>query len=655
MALSTTKKIFFSLVPVAALVFLLVAAEFGLRVFSSVAEEGLTRVVTYDGIEWYEVNRSFLRKYFPASTPIIPELKPALFRKQKHPDLFRVVTLGGSTMFGTPYDMNANIPGIVRKQLHARYPEKEIEVINWGASAISSNVILNLVQEVVRYEPDLVLVYMGHNEFYGPDGVGGTFLDRLLPWTTQWKYRLRELRLIQLFQSWLRKSVPTPSAGEEMNLMRQVSQGSLVPLHSSEADRIFGMFERNLTGILAVLADKHVPVIVSDVSSNLLFPPFVSDTLGLGSGALSEVERKYNEGKYVEVLRDLQAVLATDSTNASANFWTGKALLALGRGAEARTFFVKARDNDLLKFRAPEPINTIIRRVAQRAGVPCISSDSVLSKASPYGIPAESVFWEHLHPTATGYYLIAGGFVKAIDKGMFVAGESAVTRRPLLPFHTDSLSICWLELAYADLSIQHLTTRWPFERYRRKAVVLDSADDMMRQIVTQVYARTLGWNDGCYKSAAYFWSKGWYRAAMTTYAAMLEEYPYGFYTNYLLGSLLNHLGKPGDAVPYYVRSLESNPQYPKSRLDLGLIEVNRGNFDEAIQQLNTVLGMTADGGNHVERANAFYGLAAAYANKSDFEKALSSIDQALALVPDYSDALALRKTILQHSGRQAPR
>ncbi len=244
------RHIIFSLLPVTALLLLFVLAEVGLRVFSPRPPDALADTVSFDGIIWYQTNRTFLRKYFPAKTPLVPEFKTTLFRKEKTQNTFRIICLGESSMFGTPYDMNANIPGLVRKQLRRIYPGKEIEVVNLGASAINTNVIRDLAPELLAYQPDLILVYTGHNEFYGPDGVGASFLERHSSWMTRLKYAAREFRLMQLLQEWLGGSGGGGQKGETPNLMHQVSQGSLVALDSDETHRIVMLFEENLRAIL---------------------------------------------------------------------------------------------------------------------------------------------------------------------------------------------------------------------------------------------------------------------------------------------------------------------------------------------------------------------------------------------------------------------
>jgi tetratricopeptide (TPR) repeat protein len=611
--LSPLKKIVFSFTPVTLLVVVLVLAEILLRVLSPVKAEPLVTEAVYDRIEWYQVNRSYLGKYFPPGTPIVPEFKPSLFRRQKNDRIFRVMCLGGSTMFGTPYLMTANIPGIIRKQLRHLHPDRDIEVINWGASAINSNVVRELIGEILTFEPDLVLLYMGHNEFYGPDGVGASFLEKKIPGMTRLKHAMRQLRLMQVLQELFAGGGSSGESADDENLMRQVSEESLVPLHSDDAERVFELFRENLSSILMECKERSVPVIVSDVSSNLLFPPFAGDS-------------------------------------ASVSYSSGLAALERGEPESALNLLENARDNDLLKFRAPRRVNQIIRSVCEQQGVALVSSDSAFAAGND-GIPGDRIFWEHLHPKAHGYYLIATFFVAAIETMNLIEGADATQTPALLPFHPDSLSICWLDQAYADLSIQRLTGRWPFQDYRRETAVLHEADPALLQVATETYGRRITWDEGCYRSATYFWSRGNFRDALTTYEALLEENPSGFYTHYLLGSLWNNLGETERSMEHYLRSIGSNHEFSRSQLDVGLLLVNAGEFDPAIVFLSRALELVGPGGDTNLRATALYGLSAARANKGDFEKALAYLDTVLEIAPGHTDAQTLKAQILQEATR----
>ncbi len=634
MALSRKKAILFSIVPTFFFLLLLILVEIGLRIFAPSLSSPLFFPAPEIGVR---VNRGYLSKFFPASAPLIPELKPTALRSPKPPGSFRVLCLGESSMFGVPYEMTANIPAIFRKQLWHAMPGREVDVVNLAASAINTNVIKELAKESLPLEPDLVLIYTGHNEFYGPDGVGASFLERHFPFLTGWKYQLRDLRLVRLVQNALH-SMALKNAGE-LNLMKQVSQEAWVDLDSDDARRIFSLFEGNLREILSMYRERHIPVIVSDVTSNLMFAPFASAL----PGQLDDVRAAMNSGQTQEAQSLVERLALSNPSNAAVWYWQGQVALAMGDNEAAHAALSRARDLDMLKFRAPEQVNEVTRRVCREMNVPCVSADTLFASLSPKGIPGFDLFWEHLHPKVRGYYEIAEMFFReALRRGLV---PDAALPRPL-PFNTDTLAICWLDQAYGDLSIRALTSRWPFENVKVQPVVFLTSSENLKDIALQVYSNRLGWTIGCLRSAAELHRAGMYRAAATTYQAMIDEWSEGYYTRYLYGTVLKDSGDIPGALSQYAASIRLNPQYPYSRVDMGLIEINRGNFGAAERQLKTALDLSRqEDSPEMLQASIYYGLAAIAANKGDFATAVADLDNSLQLVPSYGPAKALKEAI----------
>lgn len=626
------------LLPYVGVLLLLFMAEFVIRWWAPEPDNPLFLEVRHDNIDWYKLNRRYLERYFPAGTPLVPEFKGGLIRKEKLPSTFRVFCLGSSSMFGTPYQMNANIPGIMRRQLRHLYPERDIEVLNAGASAINSNVILHLSKTLADYKPDLVCVYMGHNEFYGPDGVSASFLERTFPSLIQLKYDARAWHLTRKVASLFSGGTKDEDA---KNLMRQVSQGAEVSLESSEAQNVLSRFEGNLRAMIRVWQNAGVPVIVSDVSSNLMFPPFLSQPVN--PSLRQEVASALYRGEFAGALQRIEQV-DTSGGNAFLQYMKGEALLGLERVEEAKRALERARDLDLLKFRAPAEVNEVIRQVSREAGVVCVPADSILSAASTNGIPGPRMFWEHLHPTVEGYYLIGTRFAESI-RSRYLKDEGGAMQATLLPFDRDTLRICWLDEAYADLSIARLTSQWPFRDYSRSPAVLPGSPEQVLNIARAAYTRQLVWDEACYKSAEFFWRNGEIRKSLTTYAAVLEEYPTNFYAHYMLGNLLSTMGEQSAALHHFNRSVIANPDYPFPRLDAGLLLINQGSFDAALKVLLDALPLTTEKKYTALRANIYYAIGAAYANKGLIPSALQNLDEALKLRPDYQDALRLRQAI----------
>ncbi len=640
--MTTSKKIIFALFTIAFTGILFFGLEKSIEYLFPELHPKFLSEVTYDQIEWYQINRSFLKPYFPANDRLVPEFKPSLVRKQKTDKTFRILCLGESSMFGVPYQMTANIPGMVRRQLQHLYPEKEIEVINLGASAINTNVILHLTKEFLRLEPDLVLIYTGHNEFYGPDGIGASWLEKQFPAITQLKYNIRDLSIIRLIQSLGNTSSQPQSL--EVNLMKQVSNGALVDLNSFDAKKVFLNFERNLTDIIRSYRNHNIPVIVSDVTSNLRFSPFEYDSSQ--SKEYSEIQQLLSTKKYDLASAKFNSLSHLDSSNAYQQYLGGMISLGLNDVTKARFCFESARDYDLLKFRAPGTINFIIKNVCAVNSIPFFSSDSIFQLNSTNGISDTSLFWEHLHPKANGYYLIANGFVDKIQKENILP---PVHSRKNIPFTDDSLHISWLDRAFADVSMKNLTSKWPFRNFTVEQKFYPKADPVLKNVVDQVYSIGKVWDEGCYETAQRFWSTGNIHQAITTYRAVIDEYPYNFYAHYLLANALSQTGNIDEAILHYTISINSNPKYPFPKLDLGLIKINQGKFDEGITFLTDALQIAQKEQMITMQTTIYYGLGTAYANKKEFKKALMFAGQALQLQPHYQDAILLKQKILSLS------
>ncbi|MDC2888862.1 SGNH/GDSL hydrolase family protein [Psychrosphaera algicola] len=82
---------------------------------------------------------------------------------------------GGSTAAGFPYGRFGSLQGMLEQRFKRTYPHKNIEVINTAMAAVNSYTLMDFVDEIIEIEPDLILIYAGHNEYLGVMGVGSTF------------------------------------------------------------------------------------------------------------------------------------------------------------------------------------------------------------------------------------------------------------------------------------------------------------------------------------------------------------------------------------------------------------------------------------------------------------------------------------------------
>ena len=90
---------------------------------------------------------------------------PQSFPQEKLQKTRRVFCLGGSTTFGRPYDDRTSYVSWLRESLRELDSSHDWEVINAGGISYASYRLLNVAEEIIRYEPDLLIIHTGHNEF----------------------------------------------------------------------------------------------------------------------------------------------------------------------------------------------------------------------------------------------------------------------------------------------------------------------------------------------------------------------------------------------------------------------------------------------------------------------------------------------------------
>ena len=90
----------------------------------------------------------------------------AEFFTVKPPDTYRIFMVGGSTMFGAGATSDeTTIPGYLQQFLNEKDFGFDIEVINSGIQGADSNAELKLIeQKLVRFSPDLIIIYDGWND-----------------------------------------------------------------------------------------------------------------------------------------------------------------------------------------------------------------------------------------------------------------------------------------------------------------------------------------------------------------------------------------------------------------------------------------------------------------------------------------------------------
>jgi lysophospholipase L1-like esterase len=291
--------------------------------------------------------------------------------------------------------------------LEDAYAERDFEVVNCGVTAINSFALLDFVEEVVHYQPDLILIYAGHNEFVGPYGVTTPFVRVGNNWHLIRAHMfLQRLRLYQGLRELLDAASLWRGGGKEQDFGLHLVRRE-VYLDSQEHRATEANYRRNLGEIVRLARQRGVPVLLSTLVSNVQgFYPLRSQ------GPHPDLKGTILEpGKRMAFYT---AILEKFPHHAAAHFEAGQVFAGAGDFERAQWAFARARDLDAIHLRACSPFNRIIREVARDKGVILVDSEQVFGKHSPRGLVGNELVAEYLHPSVYGHYLMAQGMVEVL-------------------------------------------------------------------------------------------------------------------------------------------------------------------------------------------------------------------------------------------------
>lgn len=415
-----------ALLPIVAIVLM----EVGLRTFG-VADQQTQVFVTADAAgDFLALNPDYVSRYFNGFVPGVP-FTP--FQARKGPSTFRVFVLGGSTTAGFPYRFYHGFPGRLAGELEAARFGQRVEVVNLGLSAVNSYTVLDLARAALDYEPDALVIYTGHNEYYGAFGTGSNEAGiGGVPWLKHLVIRLRRTVLFTVVESLFRDpATPGPS---ERTLMAQVVRDADIRAGGEVFEAGIAQFESNMGRVLQLAQDAEVPVFIGTLASNLAGQPPL-----------------------------------TDDPDALTAFELGLVFLTEGNVDSARVALERARELDGLRFRAPAAINRWIRGQAPAYGATVVDIEGAFRRDSPGGIEGGDLFTDHLHPNARGYRIMASTFREHL-------GETETS----LTVHSDQ-TLDQMDDAHAQLLISRLLGDYPFTKDATDQEVTAAYESLLRR------------------------------------------------------------------------------------------------------------------------------------------------------------------------------
>ncbi len=440
-ALSLRRKLFYAAILAAiAVALLLGVTEAALRLAGYGYSPHFARRAQLPGGEtiWRE-NRWCTAPYF---SPALVR-RPVAFRlpEKKAPGTYRVFVLGSSAAMGDP-ESSFSFARVLETMLRAAYPRQRFEIVNAAITATNSHVARGIAADCARLEPDLFIVYEGHNEVIGPFGPSAVFApflrSEIATRATVW---LKGTRTGQLLAATSRAFSGGPGAPEKWGGMAMFLHRKTTD-DDPQLDAVRSHFRENLRAIAAAGQRAGASTLLCTVLTNQRdFAPFLSSHRpDLAPTDLARWDRHFAAAETAVQAKDFalaeteyRGALALDDRHAELVFRLGRLALQAGRNAEAKTLLARALDLDALRFRTDSKLNQIIRDLpsATAPSLQAVDLASSLAARSEHGIVGDEFLYEHVHLTLRGAYEVARELLPHIVADL--AQRRAVPANPLPP------------------------------------------------------------------------------------------------------------------------------------------------------------------------------------------------------------------------------
>jgi len=535
------KNIIFTLIYFFLIIFIILLVEIILRILNYGINTNIFIKAKY--IPYYVENPYFINKYHPGFIKEAYSDERTIFNVKKDKNEIRCFVIGGSTAQGWPYDSNHSFGKIsevfINKLLEGPFQKKErVNVYNVSYSAMSSYFIRDAAIKLLKYKPDFLIIYAGHNEYYGTFGYG----SRGNYWTKNLYLRLKEFKIFQLLINILKIEKPLVDKNNK-NLMAQLFANKTFEYDEKRDKSIASDFIKNIDYVVKKYNRYKIPVIfVSPISNLISMPPFK------GKDDDKYKDLIYN---YLSVInkRDKEGILKfykeTEGIKDNANILYLRAMselvLKLKEDKDILLSFINAKDRDLIPFRAR---NILVDKLREYANSKKYYNFYFIDLEKEYFESAglmgftNNYFVDHLHFNFDGQFFLSYFIVKKFfeihsyrDFGNLIEAYNSADIKKLKKFifFTD------LNELYVESTISSLTKKPPYDKmlisYSSPSLISSDNELLKDKELIETLNKERDWKNVFGIVVNYYLDKKEYNKAIEYVNSFIFSYP-GKYEGY---------------------------------------------------------------------------------------------------------------------------
>lgn len=541
---------------------------------------------------FYTINPDVGRRYF-FNLQHVPSTFNESFRKEKSNKSYRIFVLGESTARGYPYINNGSFHRMLKYRLDRTFPDKNIQIINLAITGINSYTLLDFTDEIIQMNPDAILIYAGHNEFYGAFGVSSNQSLGFSRSIVKEVIRLKKFKVVQIafdVSGKVKKIFSPKSADGNPTLMQQMAKNQSVVFGSKIYNLGLRQFEENSDELLKKYDRKNIPVFLSDIVSNEKGQkPFINrlkpttDTVRFMKEFRKGLE-DYKKNELEAALKMFIICNTIDSSYAINNFLIGEILYSNGDFVNARNYYLKAKEFDALRFRAPEAINTIIYNLSKRyKNVHFVDVRKEFINNSDHGILDNKLFTEHLHPTLEGYFLISDAFYNSLKEWkMFGSWDQIITADSI----QKELPVSAIDTIYGKHEILQLRQGWPFNEKIDFAKFISHT--YPENLVGDIFLGRKNWTDAMYELRNYYLRNGNEYEALQVLKGLELQFPYDLNLEYEIAQSCLKLKQYNESLLYFDKAFALAPNV-KIAKEITIILFHLDRLEESVKYLEFII------------------------------------------------------------------
>jgi len=510
----------------------------------------------------------------------------------------RIFILGGSAAYGFPYTEEYGFSGYLRRALNHIAPNR-YEIIDAAGMSFGSHRVLDELRDIVNYDPDLIIINSGNNEYIEKNILPPTFgqenklekLSGILAHTNT--YRAVRLGLYYTFPKHFQRQIARDMT--DIRSERVVRRAGMVRTAETEQE-VLANYRNNFLAMKGLLEQKGIKGIFTTVPNNITTwvptndPPAIAQPQDLATWKTMQdkiikgfVATNYGDLEMViELERNINSSLRIYPDYATNWYNLGQVEMALSRPDAALTAFLKARDLDSKPVRALSSFNESIRNLIKNDRKFVLLDLEQIFGAEIRNGHTEGLFLDYCHYTQEGHKLVAMALLPSIQKALEIQLPLPILEDTI---HSDPIT--------------------PQQDRRLMAM--------------ELYARGMT-----------FSNNQRFEDAKNAFAKVLEIYPFddpvfksGMLDN--LASAYSSLGKEMEANKYYLLSLKSDPDNTVALQEVGYLYLKEGNLEKSRETFNHLIKVNA------YSPDAYTGLGLIAQQQGKAREAISFYDEAVRL------------------------